>query len=152
MVGERVAGLLTRRFGSMDRLLKVSAEELAEVRGIGPQIAQSVRKFFDDPLNREVVEKLKQAGVAMGEAATEESGPKPLEGKTFVLTGTLASLTRETARERIEQLGGRVTSAVSKKTSYVVVGDAPGSKADDARRLGVTVLDEPGFLALVDQR
>jgi DNA ligase (NAD+) len=152
MVGERVAGLLARRFGSMDRLMKVSVEELSEVHGIGPQIAQSVRKFFDDPANREVIEKLKQAGVAMGEAVAEDTGPKPLDGKTFVLTGTLPSLTREAARELIEQRGGRVTSAVSKKTGYVVVGEAPGSKADDARRLGVAILDEAQLLALVGQR
>jgi DNA ligase (NAD+) len=149
MVGERAAGLFARRFGSMERLMKASTEELAEAHGIGPQIAQSVRKFFDDPANRDVIEKLTQAGAAMGEAPIEEAGPKPLEGKTFVLTGTLSSLPREMARELIERLGGRVTSAVSKKTSYVVVGDAAGSKADDAKRLGVAVLDENAFLALV---
>jgi DNA ligase (NAD+) len=145
MVGERVAGLLARRFGSMERLTKASEEELSEVHGIGPQIAQSVRKFFDDPANREVIEKLKRAGVDMGEAVPEPSGPRPLEGRTFVLTGTLTTMTRDEARERIERLGGRVTSAVSKKTSFVVVGEAPGSKADDARRLGVPVLDEAAF-------
>jgi DNA ligase (NAD+) len=149
MVGERAAILFARRFGSMDRLMKASAEELAEVHGIGPQIAQSVRRFFDDPANRDVIEKLKQAGVAMGAASSGDAGPKPLEGKTFVLTGTLASLPREMARELVEQRGGRVTSSVSKKTDYVVVGESPGSKADDARRLGVTLLDEGAFLALV---
>jgi len=152
MVGERAAGLFARRFGSMDRLLKASAEELSEVHGIGLQIAQSVRKFFDDPANRDVIEKLKQAGVAMGETASEDAGPKPLEGKTFVLTGTLSSLPRETARELVEQLGGRVTSSVSKKTNYVVAGESPGSKADDAKRLGVAILDEGAFLALVGRR
>ncbi len=149
MVGERAAGLFARRFGSMDRLMKASAEELSDVHGIGPQIAQSVRTFFDDPANRDVIEKLRQASVGMGEAATEDAGPKPLEGKTFVLTGTLSSLPREMARELVERLGGRVTSAVSKKTDYVVVGESAGSKADDAQRLGVAVLDEDAFLALV---
>ncbi|MGH7308186.1 MAG: NAD-dependent DNA ligase LigA [Candidatus Rokuibacteriota bacterium] len=148
MVGERAAGLFARRFGSMERLMKASAEELAEVHGIGPQIAQSVRTFFDDGANRDVIEKLKQAGVAMGAAASEDVG-RPFEGKTFVLTGTLSSLPRELARELVEQRGGRVTSSVSKKTDYVVVGESPGSKADDARRLGVPVLDEGAFLALV---
>ncbi len=148
MVGERVAGLLARRFGSMERLVKASADELSEVHGIGPQIAQSVRKFFDDPANRDVIDKLAQAGVAMGQAIVDDAGPKPLAGKTFVLTGTLANLTREGARELIERQGGRVTSSVSKKTDYVVVGEAAGSKADDARRLGVTILDEAAFLAL----
>ncbi len=149
MVGERAAGLFARRFGSMERLMKASPEELAEVHGIGPQIAQSVRTFFDDGANRDVIEKLKQAGVAMGAAASGDTGLRPLEGKTFVLTGTLSSLPREMARELVEQQGGRVTSSVSKKTDYVVVGESPGSKADDARRLGVTLLDEGAFLALV---
>ncbi|MGH7390243.1 MAG: NAD-dependent DNA ligase LigA [Candidatus Rokuibacteriota bacterium] len=148
MVGERVAGLLARRFGSMDRLVKTAVEELSEVRGIGPHIAQAVRKFLDDAANRDVIEKLAQAGVAMGEAAVEDAGPKPLAGKTVVLTGTLTSLTREGARELVERLGGRVTSSVSKKTDYVVTGESAGSKADDARRLGVRILDEPAFLAL----
>jgi len=152
MVGERVAGLLARRFGSMDRLLEASADELGSVRGIGPQIAQSVRKFLDDPANQDVIGRLRQAGVAMGEAVAAPSGPRPLEGKTFVLTGTLASLTREGARELVERLGGRVSSSVSRKTDYVVVGESPGSKADDARRLGVTVLDEAAFLALTGSR
>src|SRR5262245_35055098 len=151
MVGERVAGLLARRFGSMERLVKASADELSDVHGIGPQIAQAVRKFFDDPANREVIGKLAQAGVAMGEAVVEPAGPKPLEGKTFVLTGTLANLTREGAREMVERLGGRVTSAVSRKTDYVVAGEAAGSKADDARRLGVQILDEAAFLTLAGE-
>jgi DNA ligase (NAD+) len=149
MVGERAAALLARRFGSMDRLLSASADELAEVRGIGPQIAQSVRKFFDDPANRDVIEKLRRAGVALGDTAPEDAGPRPLEGKTFVLTGTLANLPRETARELVEQRGGRVTTSVSKKTDYVVAGESPGNKLDDAKRLGVPVLDEGAFLALV---
>jgi DNA ligase (NAD+) len=149
MVGERAAAVFARRFGSMERLMKASSEELAEVRGIGPQIAQSVRTFFDDGTNRDVIEKLKRAGVAMGTAASGDTGPRPLEGKTFVLTGTLSSLPRELARELVEQQGGRVTSSVSKKTNYVVVGESPGSKAEDARRLGVPLLDERAFLALV---
>lgn len=150
MVGERVAELLARRFGSMERLLEASAEEIAEVHGIGPQIAQSARKFFDDPANRDVIDKLARAGVDMGQAVAAETGPRPFEGKTFVLTGTLPTLTREAARELIEHRGGRVTSAVSRKTDYVVVGENPGSKADDARRLGVAVLDEPALLALTE--
>jgi len=152
MVGERVATLLARRFGSMERLMKASVEELAEVHGIGPQIAQSVRKFFDDPANREVIDKLARAGVVMTEAGGAQEARLPLAGKTFVLTGTLTSLTREAARELIERRGGRVTGSVSRKTDYVVVGESPGSKADDARRLGVTMLDETAFLELVGLR
>jgi DNA ligase (NAD+) len=121
------------------------------VHGIGDEIAQSVSTFFADPTNRAVIERLAEAGVVMTEGTAEE-GPRPLAGKSFVLTGTLQSLTREQARDRILQLGGRVVSAVSKKTSYVVVGEAPGSKADDARRLGVPTLDEDAFLALLQAR
>ncbi len=151
LVGERVATLLAARFGSMERLMAAPVETLREVHGIGEEIAQSVRRFFDDPTNVAVVRRLAEAGVVMAEAGHTE-GPRPLAGKTFVLTGTLQSLTREGARDLIERLGGRVTSAVSRKTDYVVVGEAPGSKADEARRLGVTTLDEPAFLALVGRR
>jgi DNA ligase (NAD+) len=152
MVGERVAALLARHFGSMTRLHETSLEELSGIHGIGAQIAQSVRTFFDDETNRDVIRRLGEAGVELTEPGFIPEGPKPLAGKTFVLTGVLPSLTREAARETIERLGGRITSAVSKKTDYVVVGDAPGSKADDARKLGVTVLDEAQFLALVGRR
>jgi DNA ligase (NAD+) len=147
LVGERVAQLLARRFGSLERLARVSTEELAEVHGIGEEIARSVTTYFADPANRRVTERLAAVGVVTREDGVAE-GPRPLAGKTFVLTGTLPVLTREAARDLILQAGGRVTSSVSKKTDYVVAGVAPGSKADDARRLGVTVLDEAGLLAL----
>ncbi len=148
LVGERVAALLARRFGSMDRLRQVSLEELSALHGVGPQIAQSVVKFFADETNQKVVDRLAEAGVVMTEEGVEE-GPRPLAGKTFVLTGTLRRLSREAAREHIERLGGRVTGSVSRRTDYVVVGEAPGSKVDEARRLGVALVDEPAFLALV---
>ena len=150
LVGERVAHLLARRFGTMARLEAASDEHLDDVRGLGPELVRSVATFFRDPSNRHVIEKLAHAGVVMTERGAEVEGPKPLAGKSFVLTGTLPTLTREAAREMIETRGGRVTSAVSKKTDYVVVGEAAGSKADDARRLGVTTLDEPGLLVLLD--
>jgi DNA ligase (NAD+) len=149
MVGERVAALLARHFGSMTRLQDTSLEELSTIHGIGDQIAQSVRTFFDDETNRDVVRRLGEAGVELTEPGFVAEGPKPLAGKTFVITGALPHLTRDAARELIERLGGRVTSAVSKKTDYVVVGEAPGSKAEEARKLGVSVLDEGQFLALV---
>ncbi|OLC11890.1 MAG: DNA ligase (NAD(+)) LigA [Candidatus Rokubacteria bacterium 13_1_40CM_69_27] len=152
MVGERVAALLAHQFGSMERLQQASLDELSDIRGIGPQIAQAVRKFFDDDTNTDVIRRLSEAGVDMTQPDFVAEGPRPLAGKTFVLTGTLASITREAARELTERLGGRVTSVVSKKTDYVVAGEAPGSKVDDARRLGVTVLDEAAFLALVGRR
>ena len=152
MVGERVAGLLANHFGSMTSLREASVVELNEIRGIGEEIAESVRKFFDDETNAEVIRRLEAAGVTMSQPGFAADAPRPLIAKTFVLTGTLASLTRDAARERIERLGGRVTSSVSKKTSYVVAGEAPGSKADDARRLGVTILDEPQLLELLQRR
>jgi len=148
MVGERVASLLANQFGSMERLLAASETELNEIRGIGDELAQSIRRFFDDETNREVIRRLAEADVEMTQPGVETERPQPLASRTFVVTGALSSLTREAARELIERLGGRVTSSVSKKTSYVVVGEAPGSKADDARRLGVEILDEAAFLKL----
>jgi len=148
LVGERVAALLAARFGSMERLMAASEAELAEIHGIGPRIARSVTTFFADETNRDVIRRLADAGVVMVERGWQ-AGPRPLEGKTFVLTGTLRRFTREQARELIERLGGRVTSTVSRKTDYVVVGEAPGGKAEEARRLGVPTLDEDAFLALV---
>src|SRR5881296_2596149 len=150
LVGERVAQLLAARFGSLERLAQAPEAELAEVHGVGEAIARSVRAFFDDPTNSALIKRLKEVGVVTAEPEVA-AGPKPLAGKTFVLTGTLRTLTRDAARERIERLGGRVAGALSKKTDYVVVGEAGGSKADDARRLGVTMLDESEFLALVKQ-
>ncbi len=151
MVGERVAQLLATRFGSMDRLRKAALEELGEVHGVGPQIAQSVAKFFADETNLGVLDRLAAAGVVMTDGQPDE-GPRPLEGRTFVLTGTLPNLTRDAARDLILRLGGRVTSSVSRKTDYVVAGDAAGSKLDDARRLGVRILDEADFLALTSRQ
>ncbi|MGH7356595.1 MAG: NAD-dependent DNA ligase LigA [Candidatus Rokuibacteriota bacterium] len=150
LVGERAAQLLALRFGALPHLAAATEAELAEVHGIGPEIARSVVRFFADPANRAMLERLAGAGVVITEAGAVQ-GPKPLAGKTFVLTGTLASLTRDAVRDRILRSGGRVVGSVSKKTDYVVVGEAPGSKADDARRLGVAVLDEAAFLALTAQ-
>jgi DNA ligase (NAD+) len=153
MVGERVAGLLAGHFGSLERVQQTSLVDLGgSIRGIGEQIAQSVRKFFDDETNHDVLRRLAEAGVETTQPGFVADGPRPLTGKTFVLTGTLQSVTRDAARELIERLGGRVTSAVSRKTDWVVAGEAAGSKLDDARRLGVAVLDEPAFLALVERR
>ena len=153
LVGERVARLLAMRYGTLDRLRQAAASEteLADIHGIGETIAASVQKFFGDESNRRVLDELGRLGVDLTERTATVEGPKPLAGKTLVLTGTLAGLTREAAREAVEALGGRVTASVTRKTDYVVVGDAPGSKADDARRLGVETLDEAAFLHLVGQ-
>lgn len=150
-VGERAARVLADHFASMDRLMTTSREEINEIYGIGPRIAESVRLFFDQRANQRAVARLREVGVLLAEprAAT---GPKPLLGKTFVLTGGLERLSRDEAKELIVRLGGRVTSSVSRKTDYVVVGKDPGSKADDARRLGVATLDEGEFLRLVGRK
>jgi DNA ligase (NAD+) len=132
----------------MDRLAAATQQDLAAVHGIGDVIAASVRTFFDEGANVTMLRALGDLGVDLIERGAVVDGPKPLAGKTFVLTGTLPTLTRDTARERIETLGGRVTSAVTRKTDYVVVGEAPGSKAEDARRLGVAILDEAALLEL----
>jgi DNA ligase (NAD+) len=142
-----VAQLLAARFGSLESLAGASADALGEVHGIGGEIARSVATFFADPTNRRLIDRLAAAGVVTREAGAA-SGPKPLAGQTFVLTGTLAALTRDQARDLILRLGGRVTGSVSRQTSYVVLGEEPGSKADDARRLGVNILDEAAFLEL----
>jgi DNA ligase (NAD+) len=139
---------LAQRFRSVDVLLAATPEQIAETPGIGPKVATLIADQLADPLMRELIEDLKAQGVQF-----EQEGPPPGEGplaeKTFVLTGTLPTLTREQATERILAAGGRVTSSVSKKTDYVVAGDSPGSKLEKAERLGVTVLDEVGLLALL---
>jgi DNA ligase (NAD+) len=146
-VGERAARLLAEHFGSVDRVARATVEEIAEIHGIGPRIAESVRLFFDQPANQKALEHLREVGVVLEEAA-RAAGPKPLAGKTFVLTGALDQMSRDEAKARVTRLGGRVTSSVSRKTDYVVAGAEAGSKLEDAKRLGVAVLDEPAFLAL----
>jgi DNA ligase (NAD+) len=153
-VGEATAKDLARHFGSMDRLLAATEAQLLEVPDVGPVVARSIRAFFDQPHNREVVEQLRAAGVAWPEhdAAPDRApdAPLPLAGRTLVLTGTLPSLDREQAKGLIEAAGGKVAGSVSKKTHYVVAGAEAGSKLDRARELGVPVLDEAGLRALLD--
>ncbi len=144
-VGERASQLLAEHFGTMDRLRAASQEEIGEIYGIGPRIAAAVRLFFDEPANQRVVDHLREVEVTMEAAG---AGLKPLAGKSFVLTGGLERLSRDEAKALITRLGGRVTSSVSRKTDYVVVGKDAGSKADDARRLGVPMLDEAELLRL----
>jgi DNA ligase (NAD+) len=150
LVGERAGQLLAMRFGSMEALMAASEEEIGQIHGVGPQIAQSVTRFFAEPRNRETIERLRASGVVMSEpeAAT---GPRPLAGKSFVLTGTLRAMSRDAAKEAIQRRGGQVTGSVARKTHYVVVGEDPGSKAADAKRLGVAMLDESEFLKLLGQ-
>jgi len=150
-VGETTAKDLARHFGSMDKLMKASIEELLEVNEVGPIVAASIHTFFAQPHNVEVVEQLRAAGLhwAEGEGAIAHAGPRPLLGKTLVLTGTLPTLSRDEAKDLIEAAGGKVSGSVSKKTTYVIAGEEAGSKLDKARELGVAVLDEAGLRELL---
>jgi DNA ligase (NAD+) len=147
MVGERTAQLLAEEFGSMDALMAASADELERVNEVGPRVSQAIREFFDEEKNRELIEKLRAAGLTF--TAEKRKKSSQLEGMTFVLTGTLPSLTREDAKARIETAGGRVSGSVSKKTHYVVAGEEAGSKLDKAKELGVKVIDEEELLQLL---
>ena len=146
-VGERTAEFLAQHFGSLDALMQASVEELQEVNEVGPRVGQSIYEFFQEPKNRELVERLRKAGLTFT-GKKRERGTK-LSGKTFVLTGTLANLSRDEAKKMIEDAGGKVTGSVSKKTDYVVAGADPGSKLDKARELGVNVIGEEDLLQLV---
>ncbi len=149
-VGERVAQVLARHLGSLDVVAGQTPEALQAVPEVGPVLAAAVVEWFSDEANRALVAKLAAAGVKTTGPVTAELVPAgPLAGKAFVLTGTLAAMSREEAASRIEALGGRVSSAVSRKTSYVVVGAEPGSKVEKARQLAVPLLEEAEFLALI---
>ncbi|HWX95181.1 MAG TPA: NAD-dependent DNA ligase LigA [Terriglobales bacterium] len=146
-VGERTAQFLAEHFGSMDALMHASHEELEEVNEVGPRIAESMREFFAEPRNRDLVKRLREAGLIFA-GKKRERGTK-LAGKTFVLTGTLTKYTRDEAKRMIEDAGGRVSGSVSKKTDYVVAGRDAGSKLDKAKELGVTVIEEKEMEGLV---
>ena len=148
-VGEATAKDLAAHFGALDRVMDASEAQLLEVDAVGPVIARSIRTFFDQPHNREVVEQLRAAGLQWDEHDGAATAPKPLAGLTVVLTGTLPTLTRDEAKERLEAAGAKVAGSVSKKTAYVVAGAEAGSKLDKARELGVPVLDEEGLAALL---
>ena len=151
-VGEATAKDLAAHLGSMDRLMQSNNEQLQQIPDIGPIVAQSIVDFFAENHNREVIEQLRACGVHWDEHAgisALSSAVAPLNGKTFVLTGTLPTMSREEAKEKIEALGGTVSGSVSKKTDFVVVGTDPGSKYDKAVNLGVPILDEAGLLALL---
>jgi len=150
-VGEKAATTLARYFRQMDRIVDASAEELQSAPEIGPVVAESVRSFAMEPRNRELVKRLEAAGVNMRTSLPEPAVEQalPLTGKTVVLTGTLATMTREQATEALERLGAKVSGSVSKKTTYVVAGSDAGTKLEKARRLGVEVLDEDAFRDLI---
>jgi len=147
-VGERTAHLLAQHFGSIDALSAATAAELEAVNEVGPRVAQAIVEFFAEPHNRDLIQRFKDAGLTMH--AEKRVTTTTLEGLTFVLTGTLPTLTREVAKGQIEAAGGRVSGSISKKTSYLVAGEEAGSKLDKATSLAVPILDESALLALIE--
>lgn len=150
-VGEVIAADLARAFPDLDSLSRATVEDLQKVEGIGPNIAQAIVDWFSRPANQRVLQKLKVAGVWPREAPTKEEKARVLEGLTFVVTGTLSGFTRDEIKAYIESYGGKVTDSVSKKTSYLVVGENPGSKLEKARALGVQIIDETGLRRLTGE-
>jgi len=147
-IGAKTARLLTREINHMYDFYQITEQQLLRIPEIGPKMAESLLNFFAESRNRAGLERLKQAGLNM--AAENPAGDQqPLAGKTFVLTGTLAAMERQQASENIEALGGKVSGSVSKKTTYLLLGDEPGSKYDKAMQMGVSIMSEDEFLALL---
>jgi len=147
-VGESTARTLSSHFGTLERLMSADIDTLLQVVDVGPVVAGNIKAFFDEPHNREVIRRLIKSGVNWPRIETKSD--KALNGKTFVLTGTLSSMSRDQAGDRLIALGAKVSGSVSKKTDYVVAGDAPGSKAEKAAKLGVKMLDEAAFLKMLE--
>ena len=148
LVGEATARQIAEVFGDLERIMAADEERLQEVPDIGPGVAHSLAGFFAQEQNRAVIDKLLKAGVRFPAVEVKPAGR--LAGKTFVLTGTLDGLTRSEAKQRLQALGAKITSGVSKKTDYVVAGSDPGSKRDKAEKLGIPILDEAAFLNLIE--
>ena len=149
-VGAKVAGILAKAYGKMDTVAEASLDELVQIPDIGPRIAESVVGYFSDPEHLALIEKLRRAGVRLEDKPPENLAPQIFAGKTFVLTGTLATMGRETASAQIEKRGGKATSSVSRKTDFVLAGAEAGSKLVKANELGVRVLTEQEFLAMLE--
>jgi len=149
-VGPTAAQALAREVGDLDRIAAMTAEELSAVEGVGPTIGGAVQEWFAVDWHREVVEKWRAAGVRLAEERVE-LGPRPLDGVTVVITGTVEGWSRDGATLAVQEAGGKVSGSVSKKTDFVVVGDNPGSKADKAMALGRPILDAAGFAVLLEQ-
>jgi DNA ligase (NAD+) len=149
-IGEATAKDLAKHFGSLDAIMNASEEQLLEVNDVGPIVAHSLRTFFDQPHNREVMEQLRAVGITWEEGTPLERAPQTLSGKTFVLTGTFPTLSRDQAKDMLEAAGAKVSGSVSKKTSYVVAGEEAGSKLEKAKELGVPVVDEAQMLAMLE--
>ena len=151
-VGQHIARVLARRFGTLDAMMTADRETFESVHEIGPEIASNLESFFKEEHNRQVIDRLRQLGLTIDTPrGGAGSRTRPLEGKSVVFTGSLSQFSRDEAKRRIEDLGGQVTSSVSKQTDYVVVGADPGSKADDAKRLGIRTLTEDEFFSLLGQ-
>lgn len=158
-VGEVLANDLARYFSDLDSLGRASAEDLERVEGVGPNTAEAIVEWFARPANREMIQRLRSLGVwptsrprqESADGSEGEARPLPLTGWTFVITGTLPTFSREATKDLIENNGGKVTDSVSKKTSFLVLGENPGSKLDKARSLGVPILDEPALLQLINE-
>jgi DNA ligase (NAD+) len=148
-VGEATAKALARHFGKLDAIMDATEEQLVGVSDVGPIVAKSLRTFFDQPHNREVVEQLRACGVTWQEGEPAAVTPKPLTGQTFVITGTLPTLSRDQAKDMLEAAGAKVAGSVSKKTDYLLAGADAGSKLDKARELGVAVIDEVVLLDML---
>jgi len=150
-VGEATARDLARHFGTLDALMAADEQSLLQVHDVGPIVAQAIKQFFSEPHNLDVIKNLRSAGVHWPEVIHSQPSAGMLSGKSFVLTGTLPTLSRDEAKERIEAAGGKITGSVSKKTDFVVAGVEAGSKLAKAQTLGLTILDEPALLALIDK-
>ncbi|MBA2253349.1 MAG: NAD-dependent DNA ligase LigA [Nitrospirales bacterium] len=151
-IGEHIAKVLSRRFGSLDAIMAADHDTFESVHEIGPEIASSLESFFQETHNREAIDRLRRLGLTITTARGHDAGrSRSFEGKVFVFTGGLGRLSRDEAKRRVEEVGARVTSSVSKHTDYVVAGVDPGSKLDEAKRLGVTTLTESDFLALLEE-
>jgi len=150
-VGESTAKLLANRFASIKNLKKASYEELIDIEGIGPEIAESIVNFFENPQNQELLQKLFDSGMEPISPQKTQSGKTPLDGLTFVITGSL-SVPRNTIKDNLEKYGGKVTGSVSKKTDYVIVGEAPGSKLDKANKLDIPILDQEGLVEFLKEK
>jgi DNA ligase (NAD+) len=148
-IGEHMAGVLAEHFMNLDRLIHTTEEELLAIRDVGPEVARSLTRFFREPSNIRIIEKFIEAGVTPVETLPRETSP--LSGKSFVFTGALTRLTRNEAKEIVESLGGQISESVTKKTGYVVAGDAPGSKLQKAKSAGITILTEEEFLNLTSR-
>jgi DNA ligase (NAD+) len=150
-VGERTAQLLAAHFGDLDAIASASGETLQEVGEVGPKVAESIRQFFSEQKNCELLERLKTAGLQFTAARQSKTKKGPLMGLTFVITGTLPTLKREEAKERIESAGGKVAGSVSSKTNYLLAGEEAGSKLDKARELQIKIIDEAELLGMLNE-